>query len=78
MPSEVAEFASAMKRVFAVVERELILYAVELEFAFIDAVGITAYRRTEIGEVVLREVCLDAVESEHHILQRAVFVGHHE
>ena len=61
-----------------VILRKLVFLAVEHEPALVDAVGIPSYGGAEIGLVVFRIICLNAVETENHVGHTAVLVGNHQ
>lgn len=69
---------AAMKRVSEIVGGQAQGIAVDHNDAVAYAVGITAYRRTEIRKIVFREISLHAVEAEHDVAQFPFTVRHHD
>jgi hypothetical protein len=67
-----------MKTMAAVVLRKLIGLAYHRDFAIAQAVGIASYGGTEVSQVVLTQIILHFVETEHHILQFAIAVRYEE
>ena len=62
-----------MQAVSVVVLRQLYFFAVDGDFALVDAVGISAYGGAEVAMYVL--IVLNAIESEHHVAHHTVSVG---
>ncbi len=67
---------TAMQTVAEVIQRQLILLAVQREAAVSNAVSVATDRGTEVRGLI--DIVLNAVEAEHHILHSALLVGHED
>ena len=60
--------------VLAVVDGEFVFDAVERETSFGDAIAVAADDRAEVG-IVLFQIALEIVETEHDVVKLAIAIG---